>query len=282
MGGERRRSASEKKQETGHNLMTKKSEKVPGTQPILIVDGDRAEIRLQRAAVHNRLLPEDVDMLERLFAEIDAAPQVRVAVLASSGKTFSAGFDIGSIENTSGETAAPRVFERMVDRLANLRVPTVAAIQGGVYGGAADLALACDFRIGVEAMELRIPAAVLGVHYYANGLQRFVTRLGLGAAKRIFLLAETLDASELKRVGYLDEVVPAAELASAVDRYAAQLSTLAPIAVQGMKRALNQAANAALNQEVTRAAIETAMRSEDLKTGLEAWGKRQKPSFRGN
>ena len=60
-----------------------------GTQPILILDGSRAEIRLQRPGLHNRLQPEDLDMLERLCDEIDASPGIRVAILASSGGDLS-------------------------------------------------------------------------------------------------------------------------------------------------------------------------------------------------
>ena len=257
-----------------------------GTQPILTLDGPRAEIRLQRPQLHNRLQPEDLEMLERLFEEIDHAPGIRVCIFASSGKTFSAGFDIGSIGVTSiddphGYHAAPLVFERMVNRLEQLRVPTIAAIQGGVYGGAADLALACDFRVGVKTTELRVPAAVLGVHYYASGLQRFANRLSLGAAKRVFLLAETLDAQELHRIGYLDEVVAADQLEATVNRYAEQLSALAPLAVAGMKRALNEASRCELNLEATGLAIDKAMRSADLKIGLAAWTKRESPAFTG-
>ena len=262
------------------------NEKSLGTQPILTLDGARAEIQLQRPQLHNRLQPEDLDMLERLFAEVEAAPGVRVCVLASSGKTFSAGYDIGSIgvtpiDDPHGDRAAPLVFERMVNKLEQLRVPTIAAIQGGVYGGAVDLALACDFRIGVHETEVRVPAAVLGVHYYASGLQRFVNRVGLRAAKRVFLLAETIGAQELQRLGYLDEVVSSSELSSVVDRYTKQIAELAPLAMEGMKRALNESSKCELDLDATNSAIDKTMRSADLKAGLIAWAKREKPVFMG-
>ncbi len=252
-----------------------------GTQPILTLDGSRAEIRLQRPHLHNRIQPEDLDMLHRLCDEIDAAPGVRVAILASRGKTFSAGFDIASIRPNPTADHAPIPFEKAVNRFAQLRVPTIAALQGSVYGGAADLALACDFRIGVDTIELRVPAAVLGVHYYASGLQRFVHRVGLNAAKRIFLLTDTLDAKELLRIGYLDAVCSPDSLDSTVSHYASRLEDLAPIAIEGMKRALSQASANALDLEDTNAWIEKAMRSKDLRTGLAAWSDRAKPRFSG-
>ena len=79
-----------------------------------------------------------------------------------------------------------------------------------MFGGATDLALACDFRVGVHGMVLRMPAARIGLHYYPSGLRRYVSRLGVSAAKRLFLLAETLPADELLRIGYLDRCVAAA------------------------------------------------------------------------
>src|SRR5260370_42637681 len=100
----------------------------------------------------------------------------------------------------------------MVDRLEDLRLPTICALNGSVYGGATDLALACDFRIGVEGMELGMPASRLGVHYYLSGMRRYVTRLGLGAAKRLFLTGVPLGAGAWLETGDLAEGGPAADL----------------------------------------------------------------------
>ena len=128
----------------------------------------------------------------------------------------------------------------MVDRLVRVRVPTLAALGGSVYGGGTDLALACDVRVGVPLVELRMTAARIGVQYYAGGLRRFVARLGIGAAKRIFLTAEPLGAAELLRLGYLDELVAPDELERRIDELATALVTNAPAAVQAMKRALDR------------------------------------------
>src|SRR6202012_451643 len=91
--------------------------------------------------------------------------------------------------------------------LAMCRVPSIAALQGGVFGGAADLALACDFRIGVEGIDLMVPAARLGIPYYPSGVKRFVTRLGISAAKRILLSCEKFDSRALLEAGFLDVIV---------------------------------------------------------------------------
>jgi len=125
-----------------------------------------------------------------------------------------------------------------------MRVPTVAALNGGVYGGGTDLGLACDIRIGVAQSRMMMPAGQIGLHYYASGIRRYVTRMGPGAAKRLFLLGETLQAEEMLRIGYLDEVVPDLDALRARVDVIARLLADAPSAevIQGMKRAINRVA----------------------------------------
>jgi len=166
--------------------------------------------------------------------------------------------------------------------MENVRVPSICALNGSVYGGATDLALACDFRIGIEGMQMFMPAARLGLHYYRGGLRRYVTRLGLAAAKKLFLTAATIDAAEMLRIGYLSELVPAVQLAAAVDTLAEQLAANAPLAVSGMKRALNQIARDEFDAVAFEQAVRAAASSEDVKEGLAAWAEKRKPQFRGH
>src|ERR1700758_4442165 len=110
----------------------------------------------------------------------------------------------------------------MVDRLEDLGVPTICRLNGGVYGGSTDLALACDFRIGVDTSEMFMPAARLGLHYYTSGIKRYVSRLGADNAKRLFLTAEKISAAEMLRIGYLTALVAPGALDAEVDRLATQ------------------------------------------------------------
>src|ERR1700726_3387872 len=203
--------------------------------PILELDGARATIRLNRPKHLNRLQPDDLDVLLKLFAEIEADSAIRVLVLTGTGRAFSAGYDLNSVaegaasevEQKGGESA----FEATVNRLEDIGIPTICRLNGGVYGGSTDLALACDFRIGVDACEMFMPAARLGLHYYKSGIARYVARLGLDNAKRLFLTAEKIGASEMLRIGYLTSMVPAEALDEEVDRLAATLAGNAPVAM---------------------------------------------------
>ena len=132
--------------------------------PILTVDGARATIRLNRPRHHNRIETSDIAVLCEQFAQIDADRRIRVLVLTATGRTFCAGFNLEELAPERYDERAPG-FDRMVDQLEALRVPTVAAVGGSLYGGGTDLALACDFRIGIPGIELMMPAARIGVHY---------------------------------------------------------------------------------------------------------------------
>ncbi len=260
------------------------------TAPIVTIDQGRATIRLNRPREHNRIEPDDLAVLRETFTRIDKDPRVRVMVLTGTGKSFSSGYHIGAlVERHAEKRDGPRnadepgsdSFERVVDRLEALRVPTIAALNGGVYGGSTDLALACDFRIGVDGMKLLMPAARLGIVYYPSGIERYVARLGVAAAKKLFLTAQPIDTQEMLRIGYLDWCVPPAELMARVDALAATLAANAPLALAGLKRAINEIAGGRLDRPALAAARSHCAASEDHAEALKAWGEKRTPLFRG-
>jgi enoyl-CoA hydratase len=254
----------------------------PASAPLLHLDGARATIRLNRPKHLNRLQPDDLDELLKLFDRIEADPAIRVLVLTGTGRAFSAGYDLGSIAeraaNTQEQTAGS-AFEVMVNRLEDLAVPTICRLNGGVYGGSTDLALACDFRIGVDSCEMFMPAARLGLHYYKSGIQRYVSRLGLDNAKRLFLTAERIGAAEMLRIGYLTAMIPAEALDQEVDKLATVLADNAPIAMRGMKRAINEFARGRLDEEAADRRHRDSMRSAEIKEGIEAFAEKRPPRF---
>ena len=254
----------------------------PASAPLLHLDGARATIRLNRPKHLNRLQPDDLDELLKLVDRIEADPAIRVLVLTGTGRAFSAGYDLGSIAERAAnaqEQTAGSAFEVMVNRLEDLAVPTICRLNGGVYGGSTDLALACDFRIGVDSCEMFMPAARLGLHYYKSGIQRYVSRLGLDNAKRLFLTAERIGAAEMLRIGYLTAMVPAEALDEEVDKLATVLADNAPIAMRGMKRAINEFARGRLDEEAADRRHRDSMRGAEIKEGIEAFAEKRPPRF---
>ena len=250
------------------------------TVPSLHLDGHRATIHFNRPKVHNRIEPPDIIQIMRLLDQVDANRAIRVLVFTASGRSFSSGFHIGEIGAGDGEGAPG--FEALTDRVEQCRVPTIAALQGGVYGGSTDLSLACDFRIGVMGMGMFMPAAQLGLHYYPNGMRRYVTRLGVDAAKRLFLTAERLEDAELLRIGFLTELVLPDMLRERVDTLAATLAANAPLAVQGMKQALNAIARGDADFVAIAEVAANVRDSRDLKEGQRAWQEKRLPNFVGS
>jgi enoyl-CoA hydratase len=251
--------------------------------PLLEVNGARATIRLNRPKHLNRLQPDDLDALLTLFDRVEADPTIRVLVLTGTGRAFSAGYDLGSIAERAAsapeQQSAGSAFEVVVNRLEDLGIPTICRLNGGVYGGSTDLALACDFRIGVDSGEMFMPAARLGLHYYKSGIVRYVSRLGLDNAKRLFLTAQKIDAPEMLRIGYLTAMVPAEALDQEVDKLAAVLAGNAPVAMRGMKRAINEFARGRLDEEAADRRARDSMRGAEIKEGIKAFVEKRPPKF---
>ncbi|SHK32405.1 Enoyl-CoA hydratase/carnithine racemase [Bradyrhizobium lablabi] len=250
--------------------------------PVLDIKDARATIRLNRPKHLNRLQPEDLDVLANLFDRIESDPAIRVLVLTGTGRAFSAGYDLGSIADRAAkaeEQTAGSAFEIVVNRLEDLAIPTICRINGGVYGGSTDLALACDFRIGVDTCEMFMPAARLGLHYYTSGIARYVSRLGVDNAKKLFLTAEKIGAAEMLRIGYLTAMVPAEALDEEVDRLAATLAGNAPVAMAGMKRAINEFARGRLDEAAADHRHRDSMRSAEIKEGIAAFAEKRPPKF---
>jgi enoyl-CoA hydratase/carnithine racemase len=252
--------------------------------PILTIDGARATIRLNRPKHLNRLQPADLDMLLELFDRIEADPAVRVLVLTGTGRTFSAGFDLGAIaeratSEPTGAGSSGSAFEVVANRLEDLALPTICRLNGGVYGGSTDLALACDFRIGIDTCEMFMPAARLGLHYYKSGIKRYVTRLGVDNAKRLFLTAQKLEATEMLRIGYLTATAPEEALDEEVDKLANILAGNAPLAMRGMKRAINEFARGELDEDAADQRARDSMRGAEIKEGIAAFAEKRPPRF---
>ena len=249
-----------------------------GLAPLLEIDGGVARITLRRPRQANRLAVEDLGTLGGLIAEVNSNEAVRVLVLAGEGKHFCSGFDLGAL----GAIDAGARFGELADALEAVRPITIARLHGGVYGGAADLALACDFRLGAPAVEMFVPAARIGLHFYAGGLRRFVDRLGLATAKQVLLAGRTLDADALLGCGYLDQLLPdVATLDAALQALADELLGMAPLALLPMKQHLNAIAAGRLDADALAADILKARDSADLMEGQAAWAGKRPANFKG-
>jgi enoyl-CoA hydratase/carnithine racemase len=244
---------------------------MPEGPPSLAVAGSVATIRFERPREHNRIDPDDIAVLRDHLRRVAALPAVRAVVFrGAGGKTFSSGFTIGAILER-----LDRSFEDLLDAVEQFPLPTIAVLNGGVYGGATDLALCCDWRIGVPGTRMFMPAARFGLHYYPRGLRRAVAAVGLAQAKRIYLTGVTLRAEEMLRIGFLTELVARGRLEPTLCELLAAIEQCAPAVVQSMKRQLNAIAASDSAAAHSRTAYEASLGSAELKRRLAALGRKR-------
>lgn len=249
--------------------------------PELQIDGAVARITLRRPEQANRLEPDDLAVLADHIATVNAMPEVLVLMLQSEGKYFCSGYDITRIGSSTGSSESV-AFDEVINALEDCRPVTLAVLQGSVYGGATDMALACDFRLGARGIDMFMPAARLGLHFYPRGLERYVTRLGLDNAKRLFLTAERIGAEEMKAIGFLTHLESPEGVAEAAQGLIATLSAMAPIPLIGMKKHLNRIARGTLDLADLQHDMARAGASADLREGQAAWAGKRAPRFTGS
>lgn len=252
----------------------------PGQVPELVIGGPIATITLRRPGVANRLELQDLERLREQIAQVNATTDVLVLRLAAEGRHFCSGFNLSDGDGDAKRAGA--LFEAVAAAFEHARPVTIAAIQGGVYGGATDLALACDFRVGTPACEMFVPAARLGLLFYRGGLERCVSRLGLQTAKRVMLCGDKFDADAMLTCGFLDRLLPSVDaLMPTVDEFSASLVGAAPLALLGMKKHLNRIAAGTLDAAEFARDIAASDASDDAREGALAWREKRAPVFLG-
>ena len=167
-----------------------------------------ALLRLERPEARNAINTQMlVELLEHLaVARGDEA--VRVLVISSADHLgLSAGADVREQLDEEGKVRRMQLFADLYDEIVAFPKPTIAACHGDVVGGGAEIAIACDMRVGGANLRMRFPGAALGVPV---GPARLVTLCGLAAAKYLLLSSRTVGADEALRLGLVNRVAPAA------------------------------------------------------------------------
>ena len=243
-----------------------------------VIDGTVGRITLDRPETHNALDQAALRSLSAVLADWAEQADLRALVISGTGRSFCAGAALGDV---AGADWTDNPLTAACDALEAFPAPTIAALNGGVYGGGIELALACDFRVGVRGMRGFAPPARLGIHYDPAGLRRALDRLGAQTTRRMFLLAETFDAEALLAAGFLDHLVPADDLDAKTAELTATLAGHAPLAVRGMKRTILELSRGALDVPAARARVAACFASTDHVEGLAAQRERRPPRFTG-
>jgi enoyl-CoA hydratase/carnithine racemase len=229
------------------------------------------------------------EMMERLDAALDELARdggVRVVVVTGAGtRAFCAGSDVKEFDGLAGRVAQGKLlYEKYVYRkLAELPVPTIAAIEGDALGGGLELALCCDLRIASVRARLGMPEVRLGVIPGSGGTQRLPAVVGPARAKELILVGELINAQRAEQIGLVNAVAGAGEALTAATDMAQRIAQRGPIAVREAKRLIERARDLDLDAGLAAEldASDRVFASEDMLEGARAFFAKRPPEFPG-
>ncbi len=248
------------------------------------VDGPIATMTVARPEKLNAF---DIDMLKALASacdEVEANRSVRVVILTGEGKAFSAGGDIkawGGMDAPAFGHDWVRFGHRVFERLATLRMPVIAALNGHALGGGLELAAAADIRLAEAQIKIGLPETSLGMVPGWSGTQRLVSRFGAQIVRRMVLGGEMFTAEAALSEGLVDAVVETGTVLAAARDYAARIAKRGPAALEISKLMI-----ASANGEDNGAAVEAlgsilVAKTGDLKEGVAAFTEKREAQFKG-
>jgi enoyl-CoA hydratase/carnithine racemase len=229
----------------------------------------------------------DHELLDAL-AEHSRTLDARCLVIRGSGSVFSAGYDIGNLEDADFEETAEQLvahpFHNAIGTLESYRYPVIGQINGHAIGGGLELALTCDIRIAARGVKLGMPPAKLGLIYSHTGLLKFMQACGPANTAELFFVGRNVEVERAERMGLVNQVVEPDELDDRALELAAEIAANAPLSLAGNKRVLRALRAHTLPEELERELIdlrESCFRSEDFREGVRAFAEKRRPVWRG-
>jgi enoyl-CoA hydratase len=247
--------------------------------PLVVVTIDRPKVL---NALNYRCMSE----LEQVFLEIQRDNDIRVVLLTGAGeKAFVAGADISEFAALSpleGEQLARR-GQRIFHLIENCGKPVIACINGFALGGGCELALACTLRIASTHARLGQPEVKIGIIPGYGGTQRLPRLIGKGAALKMILTAEMVNAAEALRLGLVDEVVAPEQLMARAEQLAQTIAGMAPLAVRDSIRAVNSGYDLPLASglELEASLFGLSCSTSDKGEGAQAFLEKRVPKWSG-
>jgi len=211
----------------------------------LDLSGPVARITLARPEKLNALSPALLEALIDAARRLDAEPDVKVVIVSGAGRAFCAGFDLQAFvaqeaEGRTRETAD--LGRRMAEAITGMRALTIAQVHGHCVGGGLVLTAACDLRVAAEDAIFSIPETELGIPLAWGGIPRLVREIGPAMTKELVLTCRPFSAEEGRAIGFLNRVVPAAQLAAETQALGAQLAQRSALTLTATKSHVNAVA----------------------------------------
>ena len=245
-----------------------------------------ATVTLNRPKVLHALNSQTFDELEHVFTALAADPAVRVILLTGAGeKAFAAGADINELAATDAQTGAAKARrgQQVFRLIETCGKPVIACINGFALGGGCELALACTLRLANETARLGQPEVKLGLVPGYGGTQRLPRLVGQGAALKMLLTGEIIDAAEALRIGLVNEVVPPERLMPRAREIAQAIIAMAPLAVAGCMEAVRRGSDQEIQSamEIEAAIFGQLCGTADKTEGTAAFLEKRPPVWKG-
>src|SRR5262249_22013627 len=244
-------------------------------------EGAIATVVFNRPNVRNAITLSMWAELARVVTELGKDDAIRAVVFRGAGThAFASGADISEFTENRKDTATALRYndqtEAAYSAIRRCPKPTVAMIFGYCMGGAMAVAMACDLRFAAHGARFWIPAPRLSIIYGAAAVGQLVELVGPAYAKDILFSARTVEDDEALRIGFIQRLVPAAELEAYTYDYLRTVADNAPLSVQGAKVTIDDG-----HQERLRALVLQTFESEDYKEGTRAFLEKRPPRFQG-
>lgn len=251
-------------------------------------DGHVATVTITRAERRNAITRELMQELERISGEFLHDEQTRAVIVRAEGSDFTVGYDLSEpapahISMVMRRRRAERGAQLM-RAIQEIPQPTICAVHGVATGAGACIASACDFRIAAENARIGYGEVKLGMNLMWQALPICVHLVGPARAKQMIMTGKLFDAATLDRWGFLDRVVPLAELCIAAREMADTYAALPPNSVQMIKKSINHVASA-LDRAVMHMDADQnllSIQTDDYKEAMSAFFEKRPPAFTGN
>lgn len=242
-----------------------------------------AVVQINRPEALNALNPELIRELVAALETLDQDSAIRAIVLTGGDKAFAAGADIKEMEALNAKEIAQLDPLKNWDRIARVKKPLIAAIEGFCLGGGLEVAMMCDIIIASETAKFGQLEINLGIIPGAGGTQRLTRAIGKSRAMEWILSGNIYNASEAFKAGLLSKVTPAGECLNEAEGLAKKIAAKSPLALDSAKKAILKSLElpleAGLQEE--RELFYKLFDSEDQKEGMRAFLEKRKPSFKG-